>query len=128
MTTRSGNFRFCNNVSHALSMRYTIRKLLETPFLVLPPHLRIENADAAESIWKTVGERYSYHMVKTNRYVKKVSTSVLTRLIEISKQYCIVTMFRMSCIICMDMITKTGKFKRNLPEKLNRGYLDFNFR
>ncbi|KRZ50182.1 hypothetical protein T02_14208 [Trichinella nativa] len=41
-------------------------KMLETPFLVLPPHLfaslnlpifrRIENADAAERIWKTVGE------------------------------------------------------------------------
>ncbi|KRX47024.1 hypothetical protein T06_5359, partial [Trichinella sp. T6] len=46
-------------------------------------------------------------MIKTNRLVKKASTTVLTRLIEISKQYCIVTMFSMSCIICMDMNTKT---------------------
>ncbi|KRZ83637.1 hypothetical protein T08_10458 [Trichinella sp. T8] len=206
-------------------------KMLETPFLVLPPHLRIENADAAESIWKTVAtkppdlrlkiphtetklqlpfftsiffifldniffiprkmpcvrvctdsqyekeakllqnfevkkecescvaiihvepvlyqkvmnyfhfntirvssviKRYSYHMVKTNRLVKKASTTVLTRLIEISKQYCIVTMFSMKCIICMDMITKTDyitkKLASLLPVKLNRGYSDFNFR
>ncbi|KRZ62470.1 hypothetical protein T02_1510 [Trichinella nativa] len=55
----------------------------------------------------SVIKRYSYHMIKTNRLVKKASTTVLTRLIEISKQYCIVTMFSMSCIICMDMNTKT---------------------
>ncbi|KRX58778.1 hypothetical protein T09_7780 [Trichinella sp. T9] len=66
-------------------------------------------------IVSSVIKRYSYHMVKTNRLVKKASTTVLTRLIEISKQYCIVTMFNMSCIICMDMITKTG-YITNLRE------------
>ncbi|KRX81074.1 hypothetical protein T06_399 [Trichinella sp. T6] len=72
----------------------------------------------------SVIKRYSYRMIKTNRLVKKASTTVLTRLIEISKQYCVVIMFSMSCIICMDMNTKTGyitkKLASLLPVKLNR--------
>ncbi|XP_003379360.1 hypothetical protein Tsp_03024 [Trichinella spiralis] len=67
--------------------------------------------------------QYSYHMMtsasifmslKNECYKCKASTTVLTRLIEISKQYCIVTMFS---IICMDMITKTGYATRNILEK-----------
>ncbi|XP_003379438.1 hypothetical protein Tsp_03099 [Trichinella spiralis] len=68
----------------------------------------------------SVIERYSYHMMtsasifmslKNECYKCKVSTTVLTRLIEISKQYCIVTMFS---IICMDVITKTGYITNNV--------------